>query len=645
MPLFSRCALCLKQKMRSAIIFCLFLVSPFWLWGQADSGTTLREFVFSDYSLQRRAPQEAIATIEKQEDLGRNLSLHRGIFVRQYGPGLLQSFSLNGTGSNHTAVVWNGFNLQSPVNGQFDLSLISTAMFDSYQVSQQGTSVRYGSGALAGAVEIINDHCIKHPVEIGARVEIGSFGMSSQQAKIAIQNGRFYSSSRFFYKKATNDLVFKNRTKAYQPEERLKNAEYELGGLMQNFAFVFNKKLAIKSGIWVQEARRNIPDIIIKNEGKAKQQDRDARLSAELQYAKNAHVFLFRSAWFQNLLNYEDENTNQQSALLGRSFIAEAIHKMKGRKFAIQNILNQTLNYAFSDNLNPNRLLQKRFSAASLIQLDSVFKPNFNHEFGIRLEQINAQTAPVLWSYSSAYAMRNFHVKAGLARVFRFPTLNDFYWFEGGNPDLKPEKGYSAHFGLQKEFTKGKFYHKFYSQVFLNRINNWILWQPKSGFRWTPKNVLEVFSRGASWSYDLKLNVNKLAELSMAYNGTYTKAEIIKTHEPQDQSLHKQLVYMPYWMHHATVSVKRLGFESFVRMNYNGISFTASDNSEYLPAFVTLDAGFSLPFQTKLGIFHGEFRMNNITNTYYELMPLRPMPGLNFQVALNWEINKHLNIK
>jgi len=47
------------------------------------------------------------------------LSSASNVNIKTYGPGGLSSISIRGGSSNHTAVLWNGINLQSPMNGEF----------------------------------------------------------------------------------------------------------------------------------------------------------------------------------------------------------------------------------------------------------------------------------------------------------------------------------------------------------------------------------------------------------------------------------------------------------------------------------------------------------------------------------------------
>ena len=52
------------------------------------------------------------------------LNRESGLFIKSYGAGALATVSLRGSAAAHTAVYWNGFNLQSPMHGVTDLSLI-----------------------------------------------------------------------------------------------------------------------------------------------------------------------------------------------------------------------------------------------------------------------------------------------------------------------------------------------------------------------------------------------------------------------------------------------------------------------------------------------------------------------------------------
>ena len=89
----------------------------------------------------------AIASIEvdsltkEQYSLGTMsdlLATHSSVNVRDYGPGNISTVSMRGTGASHTQVQWNGINLNSPLTGQADFSLIPVGFAENIVVKAGG---------------------------------------------------------------------------------------------------------------------------------------------------------------------------------------------------------------------------------------------------------------------------------------------------------------------------------------------------------------------------------------------------------------------------------------------------------------------------------------------------------------------------
>ena len=76
-------------------------------------------------------------------------------------------------------------------------------------------------------------------------------------------------------------------------------------------------------------------------------------------------------------------------------------------------------------------------------------------------------------------------VKGNVAYNYRFPGMNDLYWRPGGNPEVKPEDGYSydASVAYRKQLCRGLSLDAEVSG-YLMYIDNWILWLPKDGNQW-----------------------------------------------------------------------------------------------------------------------------------------------------------------
>ena len=82
------------------------------------------------------------------------LTKHSSIFVKTYGQGSTATVSFRGTAASHTQVLWNGVNINNPMLGQVDFSLIPVWFVDQTELYHGGSSLQDGSGALGGEVSL-----------------------------------------------------------------------------------------------------------------------------------------------------------------------------------------------------------------------------------------------------------------------------------------------------------------------------------------------------------------------------------------------------------------------------------------------------------------------------------------------------------
>jgi vitamin B12 transporter len=97
-----------------------------------------------------------------------------GTVVQQSGsPGNLANIRIRGGDSNGTLVMIDGFPLNGPSNGQFDISSLPLVGFDRIEVVRGAQSALYGSNAMSGVVNFI-----PKKAEEGARAGLGLAGGS-----------------------------------------------------------------------------------------------------------------------------------------------------------------------------------------------------------------------------------------------------------------------------------------------------------------------------------------------------------------------------------------------------------------------------------------------------------------------------------
>ena len=68
------------------------------------------------------------------------------IHIKSYGNGNIVSTSMRGGNANHTALLWNGLNIQNTMLGQPDLSIVPTSLFNNISLEYGGGSAILGSG-------------------------------------------------------------------------------------------------------------------------------------------------------------------------------------------------------------------------------------------------------------------------------------------------------------------------------------------------------------------------------------------------------------------------------------------------------------------------------------------------------------------
>ena len=82
------------------------------------------------------------------------LSGNSVIHVKSFGSGGLATPSFRGTGPSHTRVSWNDVNLNSPMLGQFDLSLIPAGFIDGVNIYYGAGSMGINSGGFGGVIDL-----------------------------------------------------------------------------------------------------------------------------------------------------------------------------------------------------------------------------------------------------------------------------------------------------------------------------------------------------------------------------------------------------------------------------------------------------------------------------------------------------------
>lgn len=560
------------------------------------------------------------------------------LFIKSYGAGGLATSSFRGGSANHTAILWNGFNLNSPMNGQLDLSLIPNGFVNSVSIQHGGTSALWGSGAVGGIIHLNNDALFNKGITASVETSMGSFANYQENMQVEVSKTKWISSLKIFNNTAKNNFPYFNTQIIHSPKLRLSNAELRQHGFLAENYFRMNDRQKINIRFWYQNTDRNIPPIMLQTINKSTQKDESYRLTSEWQRVGEKAIYMARMALFDENLIYSDYAYNYQSVSHSQTMISEIESKIKLSK---NHLLDVGLNYTFAQALSdayPNKPKQNREAVFASYRVISA-NEKLQSVLSVREERMGNSFIPFTYSLGSDYEIFKWCMaKANVSRVYRIPAFNDLYWVPGGNINLLPESGYCQELGVKHNSINSKINLSFEATVFNRNMDNWILWLPGSAY-WSPQNIMKVWSRGMETHAEVGFRAGQL-KLKIAVFTNYVVSTNEKSKMENDASIGKQLIYVPMYSGHGKISVEYKDFILSYLQNYTGYRYTSTDNEEYLkPYFISnIYAAYKVTFNKySMNIFA---QANNIFNAQYQVLLNRAMPLINYQVGISMRFNK-----
>jgi len=604
------------------------------------SPVSIRATRLKDFSIGMKVDHLDSLTLSRFQwaSLGELLGTHTSLFLKTYGEGSLTTVSFRGTSASHTGVLWNGFSINSPNIDQTDLSLIPVYFFNSVEILHGGASSLFGSGNIGGSIHLKNDAEFIKKLNVTASATAGSFGNYSSSFRILVSGQKWQSISGFQYNNFENKFT-------YHGFHGEKLTQTNAGLIQYGYIQELNRKISdsqfLRASFWYQYSDRNLPPSMTSTVHTQYQLDKSLRTS--LQWEKNfSHGILrARTAFIDQNLHYVDAYEEYLSGVESNIRTKSSITEIEVKRYFGENLKISSggnFEYTVADikAYNGERRQNRGSVFASVVR--TFPKINWTANFNLRQDVIEDYHVPLTPALGMEGKIAgNLYGKINLSRNFRVPTLNDRYWQPGGNPDLKPEKGWSQEVGLVWKWDKNPQKHSSELSItaFSSTIDQWIIWLPQSSGIWTPDNIQKVWSRGIEWEGSTHLIAGDFV-FNLSENYTYTFSTNQKKTSSLDNSFGKQLIYTP--RHNASgelrVDYKRL----FIAINqgYTGKRFVTTDNSAFLKGYALTNLSLGMNLKCKKQLFTAQVNVNNIFNKEYQTIQYRPMPGRGFKVSVIW---------
>lgn len=636
-----------------------------------DTVTIMGKRPFRDIGTTKTVLDTLILRESITNSLADILSQSTSIFIKSYGRGTMATASFRGSSPSHTQVLWNGININSPMLGQVDFSMIPSFFVDDMTLWHGASSVNVAGSGLGGAITLSTNPMNEKGFNLKFMQGISSYQTFDDFLHFRYGGEKWQSSTRVFFTHSKNDFKYINYDKAlinddgsYNPEyekSKNKNCQYQDFHVLQELYYDRKDGNKFSLAAWLMNSDRGIPILTTdqRNDADYKTRQKETTLRASSGWdrtteklktsAKLGYTYTHMGYTYDMRVGKTQMNRMQDaSSYIYSGFLSGNAEYFPSDKWMFGTTVNGAFHYADTwdattrDGYREGRpevsvLATARYRPCSRVGLAIDLREMF-------YDDTFAPPIPAAFLDVTLWPRYGLMFKASIARNYRYPTLNDLYFKPGGNPDLRPEKGFTYDTGLEFTLKSNELFSlKGEVAFFESHIDDWILWVPYAdkGY-WTPRNVKQVHSYG----FEVKGKASlRLGDWTIWLDANWNQTKAINNSEPvneEDVSVGKQLVYIPEYSAAVMGQVSWKDFHFIYKYNYYSKRYTTSSNRMYtqrdeLNSYYMNDVSLEKRFNWKNTALSVKFSVYNLFNEEYISVLSRPMPRRNygFTISIN----------
>jgi iron complex outermembrane receptor protein len=528
--------------------------------------------------------------------------------------------------------------------GQIDLTLIPVSQFEEIEVLYGASSLTRTTGAFGGVINLVTKPDWNNRIFTSLSQTIASFDNYTTNLNVVAGTGSFQSSTKVNFNSAVNDFPYYNDyTGEHVTQHDASGVQY--GFSEEAFAKIRDKHL-LTGRVWYSYDDRDIPPTVSLTPTNyvQKQLDKTLRSILDYKYVEKDWNIFFRTALINQFMNYRNDSMKLDEDHYSSSWINSLrFTYTRIKNLTIKPGLDYTYDHAKSDAYTG---IKTRNTIGAYAEVSYIFSGHFKSQLILREDYLESKFMPFVPALGLEYKpfiKINLFLTANANRNYGYPTLDDLYWNVWGNPDLKPEYDKAFETGVNYNYPSknGNFFIESSVTGYYSWMTDMIEWSPIPGNSsiWKPQNIQEVLARGMELSLNLKLKISKLT-ITSSNSYSYCRSTYQQATSAMDQSVGKQLMYVPENMFNGTLSMNFFNFNVGYNFSFVDKRYTSSDNQYFMPGYSLSNIILGKAFIMKHFVLSLQVKINNVFNVDYQSVENWPMPGRNYALNIRFECKK-----
>ena len=584
------------------------------------------------------------------------LKYFAGVQIKDYGGlGGLKTVNVRSLGSQHVGVYIDGIRITNAQNGTVDLgkyslsTLESVSLYNANKLEMGQSPSEYASGATVYLRT-------RRPSTDSLSVLAGIGSFHTYRGRVNLQFNRRgwqgFIDGEYLYSKG--DYPFRYKSEYEDTVGRRRNSDieyYRIEGAL------FKKGFAAHFYSYVSE--RGCPGGIVrrlsdKYTNIGREWDTDIFVQGSWQHRFNPSHFLrvnakYSHEYLRYNTNYdENQNTarvdnhyyqNDGYASVAWCFSPFPWFYLNAGYDARMSWLTADLrNFSYVRRLDQKGVVDVRLEWRAFRAEASLLYQHYKDHTRIQAGAADpiSRCTPAI---SLGWARRGLSLRAWYKKIFRVPTLNDLYYTQAGNRNLKPEYTRQWNIGAEYDYSGGPWLATAQVDAYINHIDNRIVCLPLRGtYTWSMMNYGKTFCRGLNASLS---GTYMPGDWAFTLLGSLTLQHDVNRTDPADEDTYDvPICYSPKFSCGITGIVAWRNFSLTVsELHVSKRIWSYADPDDILSPYNNVDVKISGQWKW----FIASLEINDLFDVQYEHIPRYPMPGRTIRFSLTYTIGKTNN--